>query len=93
MAANSTIASALKETYSIYELKASRKTLLDAALAPDALTGEQLEGVSFQFAPRSLAEISQALENVASAIYQHENTDAPGEVKSRFFNFGSRPME
>jgi|DEB0MinimDraft_4_1074332.scaffolds.fasta_scaffold05867_3 hypothetical protein len=94
MPAHSILATALSESYTLAELKTFRRALLEAALAPDALTGEQLDGVSFQFAPRSLPEINQALENIAAAISKLEDAaDGPGTVRSRFFNFNARPIE
>lgn len=93
MPAHSVIAQALRDTYSLASLKTSQATLLAASLSPDSLTGEQLEGVSFQFAPRTSAEIVQALENVAAAIAKHDSSDQAGNLRSRFINFNSRPIE
>lgn len=94
MPAHHIIATALSETYSTQELKTSRRALLDAAMAPDALTGEQLEGVSFDFRPRTIDEITQAVENVSAALDKLDSGSNPNtSVRGRFINFGSRRIE
>lgn len=90
MAADRLIALGLAESYSKAELEGFKKTLLEALISLDRITGNQMEGISFQFAPRSEAEVRRALKNILAALgeddgYQHS--------MSRRFNFATRQIE
>lgn len=90
MAADNLIALGLSESYSKAELEGFKKTLLETLISPDRITGNQLEGVSFQFAPRSEAEVRRALENVRAALGEDDGNQ---HSISRRFNFATRPIE
>lgn len=87
------IAQTLAETYSVSELETSRRTILEALLSPDSVLGNQLDGVSFQFAPRTVAELESTLGHVRAALNILSGTASASTVRGRFIDFSTRQME
>ena len=85
----------LTQDYTKEQLVSMRKVLTTALLAPDAITGQQMEGIEFRFRPRSITEVEKLLALIRAAITQLDNPDAlpDAPTMSHAFNFSPRRIE
>ncbi len=102
MAAISDIAQDLTECYTLEELRAGRKLLLDNLTSPQNITDQDMDGVSFSVAPKSIAELRALLDYHREAIRCLEAAQNPPtepvdredlpftDTLSSGFNFGRR---
>lgn len=97
MAAHPIVSRSYHRRYTREELEASARSITDALAAVDDLTGEQLEGVAFQFRPKTEPELLRTLENLEAALemFEREIQNAPDvrNIRSRFFDFSTRHIE
>ena len=93
MAADPVIYRAFYRSKTEAELVEAEGTISDAILNPSRITGNQLEGVSWQFSPRSLAECRQELENIEAALALHRGESPKQQTISRYIDRSKRCLE